>query len=147
MLKKIISEVICLLVLLYFFQDGIYKLSHLKSYQIWFSHAPYFKNFSPRIGYCIPIAETICATGILFKKSRAICLCLILAGLVIAILQIMAACFFTTFLFFPFHFLWFKPGWLQVLIVDLGIAWLIFMVLVSSKHITSKKIDSVAKAG
>ena len=63
--KKIAVEVICLILLMYFFYDGIYKVAYWSNYAFWMKHAPLLKPVWQVLTYVIPVGEIVLALAFL----------------------------------------------------------------------------------
>src|SRR5258707_6534158 len=131
--KKILVEVICLVLVLNFFYEGIYKLANLDDYHFWLGREPFLGPVAGILTYSIPIGEILLSLLFLFPATRLIALYSSLIGLILFILWIMSGYLFSHLLFWPHHALWQKPTWMQKMLISLGICWMSFMAIVLSR--------------
>ena len=135
--KKIVAEVICMILLMYFFYDGIYKIAYWSNYAFWMKNAPLLKPIWQVLTYGIPVGEILLAVGFMVPKFRVRALYVTIGGLVGFVLWVMSAHLFTNRLFWPYHAIWEKPSWMQVMLMSLGMCWMTFTVVILSGPIVS----------
>ena|SRR5258708_6085636 len=133
--RKIIVEIICLILLLNFFYEGIYKIAYWQNYAFWIKHAPLLKPVWQILTYTIPIGEIALALSFLVPKFRLKALYISIGALGVYVLWVMSGYLFTNRIFFPCHALWEKPTWMQKMLISLGFCWLALtaILLVNSK--------------
>src|SRR5882757_10426313 len=125
--KKIIIEIICLVLVLNFFYEGIYKIAYIQNYGFWVTHEPLLRPIGKILTYLIPTGEIALSLLFLVPSCRIFALYITLAGLIIFVLWVMSVYLFTHFLFWPYHALWGRPTWMQKMLISLGLCWLAFM--------------------
>lgn len=141
--KKIIVEVICLILLLNFFYEGIYKIAYWQNFGFYIKHAPLLKPVWQIITCTVPIGELALALSFLAPNFRVKALYISIGVLVIFVLWVMASYLFTTRLFWPYHALWEKPTWMQKMLISLGLCWFAFAaVLLSNQKLSFKRYSS-----
>jgi hypothetical protein len=130
--KKFIVEIICLVLIVNFFYEGLYKLIHIDNYGFWVTHTPFLKSMGKPLTYVIPVGEIVLSLLFLVPSCRIFALYSTLAGLILFVLWIMGMCLFTHFLFWPYHALWAKPNWVQKMLISIGLCWLSFTAIILS---------------
>ena len=141
--RKIIVEVICVILLLNFFYEGIYKIAYWGNYAFWVKHAPLLKPVGQVLTYAIPVGEIVLALSFLAPKFRVRALYLSVGVLMVFVLWIMSSYLFTTRIFWPYHALWEKPTWMQKMLISLGLCWLSFTaILLSNPKFSFKRYSS-----
>jgi hypothetical protein len=131
--KKLIVEIICLLLLLNFFYEGIYKLFYIQKYGFWLHHATFLKPISRFFTYTIPIGEIILSILFLVPSCRVFALYSSLGLLISFILYIASTFLFSHSIFFwPYHAFWDHPTWMQKMISSLILSWLAFAAIILS---------------
>lgn len=131
--RNVIIEIICLLLVLNFFYEGIYKVAYFQAYGFWLKHAPLLKPVSVFLNYLIPFGEVALSLLLLHPRYRTGALYTVIIVLIIYILYIMSAYLFTNRLFFPYHELWEKPTWMQKMLISLGWGWFAFLAIILQK--------------
>jgi hypothetical protein len=143
--KKVIAEIICLILALNFFYEGVYKLVYLHNYGFWLYHAPLLKPIALILTYIIPVGEIVLSWLFVLPRYRTVALYSAIAASVLFILYIMSGYLFTNRVFWPYHALWNKPSWMQKMIVALGISWLAFIgILLSGGEFSIRKYLSTS---
>lgn len=137
--RKIIVEVICLILLLNFFYEGIYKVAYWSNYAFWMKHAPLLKPVWQILTYAIPVGEIALALAFLAPKFRVRALYVSIGVLFVFVLWVMSGYLFTTQLFWPYHALWEKPTWMQKMLLSLGMSWLALTAIVMSSSVSLRK--------
>lgn len=127
--KNVIIEVICFLLLVNFFYQGIYIFAYFKNYSIWLHGAPYLKSVSLYFIYVIPSLEIVLAILLWINGFRLVGLIATLVSFTLFIGYIMAACLFSPLLFWPFHAYWAHAHWIGILIFTVSLAWLNFIAI------------------
>ena len=133
--KKIIVEIICLILLLNFFYDGVYKIAYLNNYGFWLHHAPLLRPVADILTYVIPVGEIVLSLALLIPSYRVSALYSIIGVLIVFVLWVMSVYLFTHRLFWPYHALWQKPTWMQKMLISMGMCWLAFIAVVISKGV------------
>lgn len=136
--RKAITDSICLLMMFFFFYDGIYKIANILPFGIWLYHAPLLSGFSAILKYAVPTLELVLSLMLLTRYKRLSLSGIILAN-VLFVLWVMAAFLFTNRLFWPFHALWHKPKWLQEIALALFWSWLAFIALALPEDMAAPK--------
>lgn len=131
--RKVIVEVICLILLLNFFYEGIYKIAYWGNYAFWMKHAPLLRPVWQVLTYVIPVGEIALALSFLAPKFRVRALYITIGVLMVFVLWIMSVYLFTGYLFWPYHALWEKPTWMQKMLISLGLCWMALIAIVLSK--------------
>jgi hypothetical protein len=130
MRRALILEAINLLIVLYFFQDALFKIVYWDAYGAWLRHVPLFRGISVFFKFAIPVAELAFCFGMVFGRAQFALSYAAVFNLFLAIIQILAGCIFNHHLPSPFHLLWFHHlRWFNVLLADLVLAWLILGVV------------------
>lgn len=132
--RKIVVEIICLILLLNFFYEGIYKIAYWGSFGLYMKHAPLLSPIWQILTYVIPIGEIALALSFLAPSFRGNALYISIVVMVVFVLWIMSVYLFTLRVFWPFHALWEKPTWLQKMLISMGMCWLAFAAIGMSKR-------------
>ena len=141
--RKIIVEIICLILLLNFFYEGIYKIAYWPNFAVWMKHAPLLRPVWQILTYVIPIGEIALALAFMVQKFRVKALYISIGVLAAFVLWVISSYLFTNRIFFPYHALWEKPIWMQKMLISLGLCWLAFTaVLLSNPNLSFKKYFS-----
>ncbi|MES1223972.1 MAG: MauE/DoxX family redox-associated membrane protein [Bacteroidota bacterium] len=130
--RKVIVEIICLILLLNFFYEGIYKIANWGDFAFWIKHAPLLRPIWQLVTYVIPIGEIVLALSFFVPKYKVKALYISIVLLVVFVLWIIGAHLFTNRIFWPYHALWEKPSWLQKMLVSLGLCWFAFTAILLS---------------
>lgn len=137
--KSVLIEGICFLLAINFFYEGVYKLAHLDSYAYWIGCVPYLKPFKVPISYIVPLGEITLSLLLLFWKKRITSLYVSICAFVVFMLYFTLIFQFRNLLLFPYHALWTKPSWIQVMLMTLFLTWLAFMAIIYYDRKHSKK--------
>jgi hypothetical protein len=137
--RKIIVEVICLVLMLNFFYEGIYKVAYWSNYAFWVKHAPLLRSIWQILTYVIPMGEIALALGFMVPKFRMRALYISIACLFVFVLWVMGWHLFTSRIFWPYHALWEKPTWMQKMLISLGMGWLALTAIVMSSSVSLRK--------
>ena len=141
--RKIIVEIICLVLMLNFFYEGIYKIAYWSDYAFWVKHAPLLKPVWQILTYAIPVGEIALALSFMVPKFRVKALYISIGVLFVFVLWVMSGFLFTNRIFFPYHALWEKPNWMDKMLISLGFGWLAFTaVLLSNANLSLKRFYS-----
>ena len=141
--RRIIVEVICFVLLMNWFYEGIYKVAYWSNFSFYMKHAPLLKPVWQILAYVIPVGEIGLALLFLFPKKRMIALYLSIGGFLVFVFWIMSVYLFTNRLFIPHHGLWDKPTWMQKMLISLGFGWMSLMaIILSTPTMTIKLISS-----
>lgn len=143
--RKIIVEIICLLLVFNFFYEGIYKLAYFQNYGLWLYHMPFLKQVSGIVNYLVPFGLIALSLTLLAPRYRMNALYISIFVSVIFILYIMSCYLFTNRLFWPYHAFWKNPTWMQRMVFSLAAIWLAFIAIVLTKgSISFKRFSSNA---
>jgi hypothetical protein len=123
-------EAICLILILYFFYEGIYKIAYFGNYAFWLHHAPLLKPVAGILQYLIPIGELVLSLSLIAPSYRGVALGITFIVLIIFLSWIMSVYLFTNRLFWPYHALWHKPTWMQKMLISTGLLWLSFIAII-----------------
>jgi hypothetical protein len=141
--RKIIVEVICFILLMNWFYEGIYKLAYWPNFSFYIKHAPLLKSVGQILAYAIPIGEIGLALMFLFSRQRVRALYLSIGTLIVFVLWVMSSCLFTRRIFWPYHALWAEPTWMQKMLISLGLCWMAFMsIILSSSKFSFKRFGT-----
>jgi uncharacterized membrane protein YphA (DoxX/SURF4 family) len=130
--NKIIPELIILMLVFYFFYEGIYKIAYWSSYSNWLHHAPLIKPFWIPLTYLIPIGEIGLSIALILPRHKIIALYMAISILLIFILWVAGAHVFSKQLFWPFHGFWKNPTWMENILISLTLSWLSFSAIIVS---------------
>lgn len=128
--RKVFVEVICLVLLINFFYEGVYKIADFSNYETWTLHAPLLKPFSSVLKYAVPIVQIFLALLLVTPGSRKIALYSIVGLSVLFVFWVISMHLFTGYLCWPYHALWVKPTWFQKMIFSLGVTWMAFFAII-----------------
>lgn len=131
--KNLIVEIICLILVLNFFYEGVYKIAYFSNYGFWLYHAPLLRPVAGILTYVIPTIEIGLSLALLTPSYRVATLYSIIGVLIVFVLWVMSVCLFTHRLFWPYHALWQKTTWMQKMLISMGLCWLAFVAVVISK--------------
>ena len=138
--RRIIVEVICFVLLMNWFYEGIYKVAYWGSFSFYIKHAPLLKPVWQVLAYGIPVGEIALALLFLVPKYRTRALYISIGVLIAFVLWVMSWHLITERLFWPYHAPWNKPTWMQKMVISLGICWIAFMSVILSTPGVLKKI-------
>ena len=125
--RKIIVEVICFVLMMNWFYEGIYKVAYFQQFGFYITHAPLLRTVGGVLKYVIPLGEVGLALLFLVPKYRKAVLYSTIAVLMLYVFWIMSVYLFTGYIFWPYHALWEKPTWMQKMLVSLGMCWMAFI--------------------
>ncbi len=128
--RKVIVEVICLVLLMFWFYEGVYKVAYWGSFSFYIKHAPLLRPVWKVLAYGIPIFEIGLALMFVFPKQRIKALYISIAALLVFVFWVMSAHLFTQRIFWPYHALWEKPTWMQKMLISMGLAWVALVAIV-----------------
>jgi hypothetical protein len=131
--KKIIVDIICLLLVLNFFYEGIYKIAYFHGYGFWLHHMPFLKGVSVGLNYLVPVGELVLSLLFLANRYRMVALYMTIIFSLLFILYVMSGFLFTDRLFWPYHALWAHPTWMQKMLIALGWSWLALAAIILTK--------------
>ncbi|MDO6430715.1 hypothetical protein Q4E93_08955 [Flavitalea sp. BT771] len=140
--RKIIVEIVCFILMMNFFYDGIYKVAYWQNFGVWMYYAPLLDPVSGVLKYSIPIGEIILAISFFLPRFRKWALYVSIGTLLIFVFWIMTVSLFTHRLFWPFHALWAKPNWVEKMLFALAFCWLSFVALILQRPLGSRQSDS-----
>jgi hypothetical protein len=129
-------EIICFILILNFFYEGIYKIAHFNSYSFWVTHTPVLHHVAPFLKYFVPLAEVAASVMILTPYTRNAALYSIIIGEVAMILWVVYTLIFTGWLIFPFYTLWNNPNWMEKMLYALLLSWLALTVILLANNKT-----------
>jgi uncharacterized membrane protein YphA (DoxX/SURF4 family) len=125
MLRKTwLYDLICFVLVLNYFYEGVQKLAYLDVYGFWITHAPVIRKFGSILKYAIPISEIVIAVLLLMPKFRKAAFIASIFMQIGFILWVMSVYLFTGYLFWPYHALWDNPTWMQKMVYGLMLAWM-----------------------
>ena len=140
--KKIIVEIIFMILILNFFYEGIYKIAYWNNYSVWLHHAPLLQKFWVILSFAIPLTEIGLSIALIIRPYKIRGLYLAITLLMLYVLWIMAVYLLTDRLFWPYHAMWTKPTWMQKMIISIGLSWLGWAALVLSKEKADLNLNS-----
>jgi len=136
--RIIVIEVICWILLLNFFYEGVYKLIYFHQYALWLRYEPFQRPVTGVLAYVIPIGEILLSFLFLIPSCRVTAFYISIIVLVGFVIWIMSSILFTHTMFWPYHALWDKPTWIQKILI-----WLSFMaIILYSGNISFKRFSS-----
>lgn len=118
-----IIEVICFLLMVYFFYEGIFKIIHIIGYGHWLSNKPYLENAKSLLQYGIPIVEISISILVAIPRYRKIALYAIILSQLIFIAWIWNIFPFKSLIFSPYHSYIIRPKWLDKMLFALSVSW------------------------
>jgi len=121
--RKIIVEVICFVLMMNWFYEGIYKVAYFQQFGFYIANAPLLGIFGGVLKYVIPFGEVVLAMMLIIQKYRRLALYWTIGLSIVFILWIMCVYLFTYRIFWPYHGLWEKPTWMGRMLVSLGMCW------------------------
>jgi hypothetical protein len=130
--RKATIEIICFILLMNWFYEGIYKVVNWGNFSSYMRRAPLIHPIWQILSYAIPLAEVGLALLFLFPKQRQKALYLSIGVLLVYVFWVMTWHFFAFKLFWPFHAIWSKPNWTQKMLMSLGLCWVAFIAVVFS---------------
>lgn len=140
--RKIIVEIICFVLMMNWFYEGIYKVAYFINFSFYIKLAPLLGPFWQVLAYGIPAGEIALALMFLFPKQRVRALYITMVTMLVFVLWVMSAFLFTNYLFWPFHALWEKPTWMQKMLIALTLCWMAFIsIMLSGKKISLKRFS------
>lgn len=144
--KTWLYDLICFVLVLNYFYEGIQKLAYLDVYGFWITHAPIIKRFGIILKYAVPISEIVIAALLLIPKGRKVAFIASILMQIGFILWVMSVYLFTGYLFWPYHALWDNPTWMQKMVYGLTLAWLALTgIFLSRRQIRSSEKIKVLK--
>jgi len=121
--RKIIIEIICFVLLMNWFYEGIYKVAYWSNFSFYMKHAPLLKPVWQILAYGIPAGEIGLALMFLFTKQRVRALYITIGALMVFVFWVMSVYLFAHRVFWPYHALWAKPTWMQKMLISVGLCW------------------------
>ena len=137
--RKIVVEIICVVLMMFWFYEGIYKVAYFQQFGFYITHAPLLRSAGGMLKYLIPFGEIGLAVMFMLPKYRTVALYSTIAALLLFVFWIMSVYLFTGWLFWPYHALWENPTWIQKMLISLGICWLSFVVIMLSIPVRTVK--------
>jgi hypothetical protein len=132
--RKMFVEVICFILLINFFYEGIYKIAYIHDYEVWLANVSLLKNYQNIFAYFLPIGEILLALCLLIPNLKIRALYAIIVVSILFVLWILSVFLFKPQTFWPFHALWVRPSWMQKMLISLSFSWLSFIAIVLSKR-------------
>jgi hypothetical protein len=133
--KYILVEVICLLLMLNFFYDGIYKIVYLRYWGAWLTHEPFIKHIGKFLKFAIPLVDLTIAFAVLKPSYRILAMYAIIVTQMLFIFWVMSVYLFTGNLFWPYHAFWTdKSTWMQKMSFALLLSWLSFIAIILRRN-------------
>lgn len=148
-MRKIIVEIICFILLMNWFYEGIYKVAYWSNFSLYMKHAPLLKPVWQVLAYGIPVGEIVLALMFIFPKQRVRALYISIGVSMVFVFWIISVYLFTNRLFWPYHAMWKGPTWMQKMVISLGVCWGAFTVIVLASSAGFVKIfptESMSKA-
>ena len=127
--KNVIIEIICFLLMLNFFYEGVYKLAHFGDWRFWITEQPLIKSIGGLLKYVVPIAEIVFSILLALPSKRKVALYSIISMQILFILWVMSVYLLTAYLFWPYHAIWDKPTWMGKMSFGLVLSWLAYWVI------------------
>lgn len=143
--NKTITEIICFLLMLNFFFEGINKIAYFEMYSWWATHKPLIKQIGGILSFFVPALEIAIAIFLLIPKYRKIALYAVIAAEIIFILWVMSVYLFTSILFWPYHAIWKDPTWMQKMLYGLLLSWLAFIAIIVNARTVNTQNHSIKK--
>ena len=128
--RKMVVEVICIILLLNFFYEGLYKLFDLHGYGLYITRAPFLKGVGSLLKYIIPFGEIGLAALLVIPGYRRKALYLAMGGFILYVIWIMGVILFTNYLFTAYHPQWDKQTWMQKMLISMGFCWMAFIAVI-----------------
>lgn len=123
-MKKWLTDIICLYLILNFFYEGIYQLAFFQQYSFWINHAPVIKKSGSFLQYLIPTLLFYTSFCLIAQKYRSTGFVLVILAELVFTLWIIYVYKYTGYLFWPFNAFWNNPTWIEKMIYGLFMAWL-----------------------
>src|SRR6185503_16572903 len=111
--RKVIVEVICFVLLMNWFYEGIYKVAYWSNFSFYIEHAPLLKPVGQVLAYGIPVGEIAVALMFLSPKQKVKALYISIGALMVFVFWVISWHLFTNRVFWPYHALWEKSTWMQ----------------------------------
>ncbi|HEY8896479.1 MAG TPA: hypothetical protein VIM79_16750 [Niastella sp.] len=127
--RKIWIEIVCFLLMINFFYEGIYKLAHFQQYSIWLTREPLIWSAGKILKFIIPLVEIALSILVTIKSKRLFALRTIIIIEVLLLMWVMSVYLFTRYLFWPYHAFWGKTTWMQNMCFALCLIWATFFTI------------------
>jgi hypothetical protein len=145
--KKIIVDVLSLLLMTYYFYDGLVKVIDFARYSNWLFYAPYLESISKLLKYFIPGIEILLALSFMFVSLR------IWSFYVSIILQFVFLGYIIIWglnshqLFWTFHAFWTTEHvpWLHKMFFSVAFSWVSFFGIIVTKSIPLSKKSKILR--
>lgn len=128
--RRIIVEVICFVLLMFWFYEGVYKVAYLDDFGLYMMRAPLLRPLGSILKYVVPFAEIGLTAFFIVPRFRRVALYGTISFSLLYIFWVMGMTFFTHSLFWPYHALWKEPTWLQKILITSGLGWMAFLAVV-----------------
>jgi|GEM_PF-1061013 len=141
--RKVIVEVICFVLMMFWFYEGIYKIAYFKQFGVYITHAPLIHPVGEILKYLIPFGEVGLALSLMVSGTKKASLYSTIGLLILFIVWIMSVYLFAHHSFWPYHAMWINPTWMQKMLISLGLCWMAFSAIVLlNKGVYVAKINS-----
>jgi uncharacterized membrane protein YphA (DoxX/SURF4 family) len=141
--KDFFIEIVCFLLMIYFFYEGIYKIVHLSGYGNWLFDKPYLGAISGFLKFAIPIFEIALSVLLLTPFKKRMVLYFVLLSQIIFVIWILNIFPFKRLIFNPYHSYWIRPRWFDKIIFTLCVSWVsligIYLLTKNQTRTTEKK--------
>ncbi len=132
--QKFIGEIICFVVALCLFYEGLYLLFRVDQFDLWLKYLPLMNKIHIPLSYVLPLVEIILALLMLWSRTRRIALLIMLVGCIGFLLYLTLSLLLSNKFFLPFHPYWTFMKWFHKMLIVLSVSWLIFGLLVFKKN-------------
>lgn len=138
------AEIICLILVLNFFYEGIYKIAHLHKYAQWLNCVKILK-FTPTIfSWIIPGIELITAVLLLIPITRIKGLVITLYLLLLFTSWIIISFYSASLTIWPFHPLWPSVNWMGRLETSILFGWIsLIAIFLTNTNFNSKNLRNM----
>jgi hypothetical protein len=132
-MRKIFLDMVCFILLIHFFYEGIYKVAYLQDFGIYISHQEIIWPVGAVLKYLIPFGEIGLALLFLVRGYVKVALYTSMIMLMLFVFWIMAVFLFKTTFFWPYQIWWKGMTWMPKMIFSLSLCWMAFMAIIFSK--------------
>lgn len=148
--KELIIEIISIIIALYIFFEGIYKIAFFQEYRVWITYAPYLDTLYhvyKVLVYIVPALQLVLSILILLRIARTWALRLVVFMNLIFLIYIIIICFYTSAIYWPFLKYWQSTSWMEKSIFLLIQCWLAFVALTGKYRkqvaVAERSIDNI----
>lgn len=131
-IRKGITEIIVLILVLNFFYEGVYKIAYWSNYSHWLHLAPILRPFWVPLTYAIPLGEVMLSLALLIPSYRTGALYWTIVLQLAFVIWIACLLLLTSYLFWPYHAFWKNPSWIQKALISVGLSWLALTAIILS---------------